>query len=146
MIALARPEDSLSNLPVRGKVRVATEAFATYSAIRWQMRRGDLRRTVRDIRATGASAPRPDVPDALVIHYGARLGRAVTLTLRPLPTDTRCLMRSLVLLAMLVRRGIDTKLVVGVQPAPGFAAHAWVEREGTPLLPAGEGFEPIVTL
>jgi hypothetical protein len=39
---------------------------------------------------------------------------------------------------MLVRRGIESSLVIGVRPEPSFEAHAWVECAGTPLLPTGD--------
>ena len=52
-----------------------------------------------------------------------------------IPGDSRCLMRSLVVLAMLARRGVDARLVLAARPTPEFAAHAWVERTGDPLLP-----------
>ncbi|MDQ3569707.1 MAG: lasso peptide biosynthesis B2 protein [Actinomycetota bacterium] len=69
---------------------------------------------------------------------GLRLGRAVSRTLRLLPTDSRCLVRSLVLTALLARRGLSSLLVIGVRSDPEFAAHAWVEHAGRPLLPPGE--------
>ena len=47
------------------------------------------------------------------------------------------------LTAMLSRRGIASRLVVGVRPGAKFAAHAWVEQGGAPLFdPAG--FEPLL--
>jgi hypothetical protein len=46
-------------------------------------------------------------------------------------------MRSLVLTALLSRRGIASTLVIGVRPGGEFGAHAWVEHEGAPLLPSG---------
>jgi hypothetical protein len=39
---------------------------------------------------------------------------------------------------LLARRGVAATLVIGVRPGAEFAAHAWVEREGRPLLPGGE--------
>lgn len=69
---------------------------------------------------------------------GLRLGRAVSRTLRLLPTDSRCLMRSLVLTGLLARRGMSSTLIIGVRPEPEFTAHAWVEHAGEPLLPPGE--------
>ncbi len=56
-----------------------------------------------------------------------------------LPTDSPCLTQSLVLLALLERRGARTALVIGVAPGTEFAAHAWVECEGETLLPSGDG-------
>lgn len=67
-----------------------------------------------------------------------RLGRAVMMTLRFLPGDTRCLVRSLVLTRLLARRGIAAKLVIGARAEPDFLAHAWVEHNGCPVLPRGQ--------
>jgi hypothetical protein len=63
-----------------------------------------------------------------------RLGRVATHVLGILPHDPRCLTTSLVLTALLARRGIPAKLVIGVRADP-FAAHAWVEHRGRPLIP-----------
>jgi hypothetical protein len=57
-----------------------------------------------------------------------------------LPTDSRCLIQSLVVLALLERRAVRSTLVIGVRVEPKFAAHAWVECDGEPLLPTGTGF------
>jgi hypothetical protein len=66
-----------------------------------------------------------------------------------LPTDSRCLVRSLVYLSLLSRRGIEGTLVIGARTEPEFAAHAWVEVEGEPMLPVkddGKEFEPLTVL
>ena len=65
--------------------------------------------------------------------------RAVLITLRPVPGDTRCLARSLALTRVLSRRGIPSTLVIGARTDPGFLAHAWVEHGGAPLLDSGDG-------
>lgn len=67
---------------------------------------------------------------------GSRLAYIVSSVLRLLPTDSRCLMRSLVLTRLLARRGLPSALVIGVTASPEFGAHAWVEQDGRPLLPA----------
>ncbi len=68
-------------------------------------------------------------------------------TLSALPADSRCLMSSLVLTRMLARRGIDSNLVIAVEPGERFGAHAWVEYDGAALLHPGDGaFEQLVTL
>ena len=72
------------------------------------------------------------------LYEGLRLGRAVAKTLTKLPADSRCLMQSVVLTAMLERRATPVTLVIGVQqPGETFGAHAWVELDGTALLPTG---------
>jgi hypothetical protein len=76
-----------------------------------------------------------------------RLGHAVGRTLAPLPTDDRCLWRALVLSALLAKRGIDSSLVIGVRTQPSFLAHAWVERDGVPLIdPGGSAFGRLLEL
>ena len=64
-----------------------------------------------------------------------RLGRAVARTLSLLPTDNRCLARSLVLDTLLTRRSLRSVVVFAVRAEPDFAAHAWVEHDGVPVLP-----------
>ena len=120
------------SLPVRRKLFLATEILIAYARIRWLLRDRDVPHTLGRIRAV--SPDRRDAEEAT----DARLARAVQRTLRWLPTDSRCLMQSLVLTALLARRGRGSSLVIGVSPAGRFTAHAWVERAGTPLLPAHE--------
>jgi hypothetical protein len=47
-------------------------------------------------------------------------------------------MQSLVLIGLLSRRNISSMLIVAVNSSPDFEAHAWVEHNKRPLLPAGE--------
>jgi transglutaminase superfamily protein len=118
------------------KLALGLEILATYGRVRWLLWRGDLVSTLERLREQAAvSDVRPGGLDAL---SEPRLANAVSRTLRILPTDSRCLMRSLVLSSLLARRRIDSSLVIGVRPAPSFAAHAWVEQRGEALLPAGD--------
>lgn len=111
----------------------------TYGEVRWRLVRSDIREVVTDLRRD--TRPSPSPRDARRI--GLRLGQPVRRTLDPLPFDSRCFMRSLVLLRMLARRGVPCRLVIGVRP--GFEAHAWVEHEGLPLLPTLD-YEPLTVL
>ena len=77
-------------------------------------------------------------PNVVEMVRAARLGRAVRRTLALLPTDSRCLIRSLVLTRLLARRSIPNTLVIGVRKTSEFEAHAWVEHAGQPILPAGD--------
>jgi Transglutaminase-like superfamily len=116
-----------------GRARLALEVLRTYPAALRELRTNDLNGMViaaRSVRRREARlAPGLERPLAI------RLGRAVTLTTKLLPTDSRCLIQSLVLTRMLTRRSIDNKVVIGVQPGAAFEAHAWVEYEGKPVLP-----------
>jgi transglutaminase superfamily protein len=121
-------------LSVRQKLLLATEILVAYTRVRWWLRRRGFEETLLALRAGGPPFRSPDGDQLLV---GIKLGRIVAKTLRILPTDTRCLVRSLVLVCLLARRGIASRLVIGVLPERRFAAHAWVEFAGYPLLPAG---------
>jgi hypothetical protein len=108
-----------------------------YMVVRWRLWRSDLNATVSALRncAAGDQWTEPGLESH---QQGARLARATTRTLALLPTDSRCLMQSLVLIGLLSRRGISSVLVVAVQSDPDFQAHAWVEHNHRPLLPSGE--------
>jgi len=121
------------------KVRLTGEILATYARVRWLLWRRDLPETVAALRKQGATADtaarRPGAPPDR--REAIRLCHAVVRVLRLLPTDSRCLVRSLVVLAVLAARGREVELVIGVLPGESFAAHAWVELDGAPLLEAG---------
>ena len=144
------------------KLSLASEIFATYGRVRWWMWRRTFPDAVRALRggegpvdtreagkievATepgGTAAHQPGGPedDRLASE---RLGYSVRRALSPLPGDSRCLMRSLVLTNMLSRRGIPSSLIIGVAPGDEFAAHAWVEHDGVPVTDDGEVFTPLI--
>jgi hypothetical protein len=123
-----------------GKALLALEILRAYVRVRRDLRRADFRSVVRTLRGSGG-VPTDDTIGA------PRLGWAVARTLRLLPTDSRCLMQSLVLTRLLARRGIPSSLVIGVASGHEFGAHAWVESGGISLLPAREQFfERLVAL
>jgi hypothetical protein len=128
-------------MPLDLRLRVAFEIFATYAEVRWRMRRGDVRDVVAALREGAVDTHDPY--DAYRI--GRRLGWPVRRSLDPLPWDSRCLMRSLVLLRMLARRGVVCRLVIGVRPGEAFEAHAWIEHGRHPLLPT-LGYERLTVI
>jgi len=136
---------SLDKLPIGQRVRLGAEVLSTYARVRWTIRDGDAWRAVRDLRAhIGAPAPKYEAGLELVAAW--RLAHIVTRVLRRLPSDSRCLFRSLTLLCMLERRGIAQTLVIAVRPQP-FAAHAWVEVDSQAVLPdADPGYERLMEL
>lgn len=125
------------------KVRLATEIFLTYARVRWLLFRFELPAVLADLRSNGGPPPTGDAA-RLASLSGIRMGNAVIRALRVLPTDSRCLMRSLVLTVLLVRRGIDSSLIIGVRPGNELKAHAWLEREEIPLLPAGAEYDRLL--
>jgi transglutaminase superfamily protein len=120
-----------TRLSVAAKALLAGEILLAYIRVRHSVRRADFQAALQTLRSAG-SAPKADRVGT------ARLGRAVARTLRVLPTDSRCLMQSLVLTTLLARRGIPSLLVIGVSSRTEFEAHAWVESAGVPLLPSHE--------
>jgi hypothetical protein len=130
--ATGRP--AANRLGLADRVRLVTEIVGTYAAMRLRLRRADLPGVVASLRAERrGTRPLP------IAHDEQRLAGAAVRVLRLMPGDARCLARSLVVLAMLARRGIETRLVIAARPGDTFAAHAWIERAGRPLLPT-EGF------
>jgi hypothetical protein len=135
--ALARRQ----RLPAGSKFALSAEIVVAYARARLALRRESLPAAAAAMRRAPDEAG-PDRDDAY--ETAQRLARAVTRALGVLPRDPRCLTRSLVLTALLARRGIPATLVIGVRPDP-FAAHAWVEHRGRPLLPpATPPFERLV--
>jgi Transglutaminase-like superfamily len=132
---MTRPPDS-GPLSLRAKLRLVTEIVAAYGRVRWCLTRGTVPETVARIRAR---APRSRAGAGAGPAAAVRLARVVGRTLDPLPADSRCLMRSLVLTTLLSHRGIDSTLVIGARSVPDFAAHAWVEVDGGAVLPDGGG-------
>ena len=128
----------------REKLELGLEILFAYTRARWWLWRTDLPRTVSALRSgTQSDQAASEDPE----RAGARLGRVVGRTLRHLPFDSRCLMRSLVLTSLLARRGINSSLVIAVQSEAAFEAHAWVESRGVALLPpAEEPFRRIVEI
>jgi Transglutaminase-like superfamily len=128
------------------KMALALEIVVTYAGVRRRMRVDQLPDVVTWLRAL--STPAGPLRDGSI--HGRRLGEAIVRTLNPLPVDSRCLMRSLVLLGLLARRGVAADLVVAVKEpniAATLDAHAWVEHAGQPLLwPGDAGYERLVTL
>jgi hypothetical protein len=112
------------------RASLVAEIVVTYAVVRWQVRRHDLPGAVATLRG------RPDRRRAWPLAGdGRRLAAAAERVLARLPGDSRCLTRSLVVLTMLARRGVEVRLILAARPTPTFAAHAWVERDGDPLLP-----------
>jgi hypothetical protein len=129
--AIPRP----GRLGALGKARLVGEVLLNYPSAWRLVRANDLERMVRESREV---SPAPHSAGAAAEHELAlRLGVAVTRTLGLLPTDSRCLVRSLVLSRLLSRRAIPSRLVIGVTPGPDFVGHAWVEHDGRPVSPPG---------
>jgi hypothetical protein len=127
--------------PLGLKLALVAEILLAYTVTRWRMPRGDIRNIVSASRSRLARAPEgPEQATRETWLLAARLASAVAKTLRILPTDSRCLVQSLVLSRLLSARGIPSTLVIGAHSKPAFLAHAWVEHGGYPLLPR-EGFD-----
>lgn len=140
---------NLDRLPPGPRLRLTAEVLSTYLHVRWVMRDDDAERSVSRLRAdarNSAESPQPASESNLELLAALRLSHATRRVLAILPSDSRCLFRSLTLMCLLERRGISQTLVLAVRPQP-FSAHAWVEVEGKPVLPDGEpGYERLLEL
>ncbi len=130
----AEPHPTLS---IGERVRLTGEILGVYVKARRLIARGDLPTAMAKLRGGSEPAPLPPGRQALI---GRRLAWIVSRVLSLLPTDSRCLIRSVTLSTLLARRGIHSTVVIGVRSEPEFAAHAWVEHDGTPLLPTEDEF------
>jgi hypothetical protein len=131
-----QPTDVYKPYSPGGRLVLGGEVLLTYVRVRLLLWRQDLPSVVAAIGAEDP-APPPQAEGIASVKLGARLARVTSRCLAPLPSDSRCLAQSLVLMALMARRGVASALVIGVRPGSDFGAHAWVEREGMPLLPSG---------
>jgi hypothetical protein len=124
----ALPQQQLSTV---GKLAMSIEILVAYGRVRRALRRQSLPTAAAAMRRCGGGMG-PAQENACMVAL--RVAAAMTRVLGALPRDPRCLTKSLVLIALLARRGIPATVVIGVRHDP-FAAHAWVEHDGRPLLP-----------
>jgi hypothetical protein len=123
---------------------LAGEILATYGKVRYLLLRRTLPETLAALRG-GVGGDTLATSASLAL--GRHLASATVRTIQLLPTDSRCLMRSLVLTRVLARRGVGTTLLLSARPGPPLEAHAWVELAGQPLLPPGDPeHQPIARL
>jgi hypothetical protein len=144
---MATAERSAPSPRLRPRERLAlgVEIVRAYLVVRRLSSRRKLPEVVSALRRAPAI---PDLPLPEPRVDGIRLGRAVMRALVLTPGGTKCLVRSLVLLRLLARRGApESELIIAVQPGPAVLdAHAWVELEGRALLPPGDGHERLLVL
>jgi hypothetical protein len=103
------------------KVRLGAEIVRATMRVRRVVRKNDLPAAVTRCRSEerqhASGALRSDV---------VRVSRAVRQVVGVLPGDSRPLVSSLVLIAVLARRGVDASLVIGVRDGEGFGpARGW---------------------
>lgn len=119
-------------LPRIARLLLVAEILGFYCWVQIWVRRRRLPTLAAQLRTpVGPALAAPAHPAA---PY--RLAWAVERVLKPLPSDSRCLVNSLVLVGLLARRSLASRLVIGVREGGEFGAHAWVEYEGKPLLSA----------
>jgi Transglutaminase-like superfamily len=114
---------------------------------RWALHRGGIVAAVafarraapcRDDARSGSRSDSEQVRSD--VATGKQLSSIVALVLGHMPGDTRCLVRSLVLLRLLSEQGVAGQVVLAVRRESA-EAHAWVEVEGAPVsTPAGDEF------
>lgn len=97
------------------------------------------------VEASADTCP-PPTPDAAA----ADVGRAVSAAARRLPWGPACLEQALAASLMLRRRGVPSRLCIGVATGDGngFRAHAWLTAGGGTVCggPAAAGMTPIAAI
>jgi Transglutaminase-like superfamily len=135
---LSSPETTyrLAPLTQREKARLAIEIVAIYVPTRLRLRHSNFK-LMDEIQLVSFKRV-IELPSEQITAVAIHLGAAVARTLGRLPADSSCLVRSLVLMRLLSRRGFVACLVIGIRHNDkALAAHAWVEYGGTPLLASG---------
>lgn len=92
-------------------------------------------------------AESPPASDAIATAQARRIQWAVDAAARHLPWRPVCLPQAVTAQWMLRRRGIASTLYLGVDPAAGYHAHAWV-RAGSVIVtggPLASGFTVVST-
>jgi hypothetical protein len=127
----------LERLPLGRRLQLTAEILAAYLRVRLAMRGEDAELAVRTLRERAEAPPPSSWGKSEELVAAWRLARVTKRVLGPLPADSRCLFRSLTLMSLLQRRGIENVLVIAVRPQP-FGAHAWIEVDGQPVLPEAD--------
>ncbi len=128
---------------VRRLLPAGALAFSALALTTLSLRFAGFRRTYDWLSGVRA-APGPEVGALADSVLRPFLAAENFIPLRRAPND--CLPRSLALFLYLCWRGIPAKHVIGVRRVP-FAAHAWVEVSGEPVLaPAPRGFSALAAL
>lgn len=110
---------------------VLAEVAATVWWTRRQLRRRPFKAVIRDALARRACIP-PHTSPARVNEALRDAAAQFTHARRYVPVDPCCLPDSLALFHFLSRRRLPARIVFGVTLVP-FAAHCWVQTEGTVL-------------
>ncbi|HMF03486.1 MAG TPA: lasso peptide biosynthesis B2 protein [Acidimicrobiia bacterium] len=119
----------------------AAQIVWTTIRVRRLLRRNDLRTALAHCRPTDREAtPAPSQDE--IVH----VGRAVRQIVGRLPGDSRPIVSSLVLIAVLARRGVDASLVIGVREGEAGDALAWVEIGDVPAVSVRGKFAQLVAL
>lgn len=118
------------------RARVTLEIAAAHRRVKRAQRHNDDVRAVLAAVRDRVLAEATQVDEPRVVAH--RLAGAVARAMPRLPTDSRCLAQSLVLCNLLARRGLDARMIIGVETDGEFGAHAWVELEGEALLHPGQ--------
>ncbi len=131
------------------RAAVAGEIAHAYLGCRFALRRHGVAGALRWARAPATvTDPTERIMQgpAVDIAAGARLASITARALQRVPTDTRCLIQSLVLVRLLANRGVHGQLALAVRRHEA-AAHAWVEVAGQAVSPpAADGFVQVSTL
>ena len=112
--------------------RVVVQAAWLLPVTSLQLRRRGLQAQLDRVEAQGA-AHRGEPHRPHDADRAARIALLVAAVARNGVTRGGCLSRSITLIHLLLREGIDADLRLGVRKGADLEAHAWVEHLGRPL-------------
>lgn len=122
--------------PERGVLALCAIGLASLHAV---LALAGYQRTRRMVEALSRRRQtHPASPEELA--SARQLARLAAIAGRHGLVDATCLRQSLLTYGWLRRRRLEPQLLLGIRPAAGpFQAHAWVELDGTRLLPGDAG-------
>jgi hypothetical protein len=120
------------------------EAIAQLTRASLELRLKPSRRTVA-LLGSVQREPETVSVDRSQLEEAVLVGQAIARDARRLPWHPTCLRQALAAQRMLKRRGIASRLHLGVTSMSEGAAHAWVTVNGRPIL-GGQGLERYVPL
>jgi hypothetical protein len=128
-----------------GDRRRTVEAAAQLARASLEFRFVPTRRAVALLGAVGSRDDEDEPVGAARLDDAERVGDAVARVARRLPWRPTCLRQALAVQRMLRRRGIASRIHLGVTDATVGAAHAWVTVEGHAVVgrPGLERFVPL---
>ena len=133
-VGLVERQRRTTHLRLQTRDASAVECFVGLAIVQTSLMLSGLPATIKFVEKMSAGTPRSlaSKEPERALDLGCSVASRVARVAAVYPGRARCLEQSLCLYLLLLRRGLNPRLRIGVQPMP-FKAHAWIELDGTPI-------------